>query len=309
MGTATQDREYLKKLTILYVEDDEDTRNLLTIFLQRVAGKLVLSRDGEEGLAAFHSCHPQIIITDIQMPNMDGLTMAGKIRTVDSSVPIVVLTAHEQVDYLKKAINIGAIQYVAKPVDDLKLEETLLTCAHRVMAEEALKYAASTDPLTGLANRRELVARFAAEKSISERHGTVFSVIMVDIDHFKDINDTYGHDAGDHILKSVAGTMKSSIRTEDICGRWGGEEFLLMLPRIGDMDAVTVVAEKLRVAVSSLSMEWSGKKIAVTISLGVGLFKPGQDMETCIHFVDKALYRAKEGGRNRYAIAEYSNSK
>lgn len=299
MNNNTQDHEYLKSLTVLYVEDDEDARKLFTVFLKRITGVLITADDGKEGLAAYHAHHPHIIITDIQMPNMDGITMAREIRALNKSVPIIILTAFEEVDYLKSSINIGVDNYITKPVDGNKLNEILLSCAHRLLAEETLQYAASTDALTGLVNRRELISQFNAEKSKSERHGTPFSIIIADIDHFKMVNDTFGHIAGDRILKGVAHTLKSAVRVEDICGRWGGEEFLLILPET-DLQAAAAVAEKLLSAVRNLDTIWEGKHISVTISMGVGQFSPGLDMDQCIHQVDEALYRAKTNGRNRF---------
>lgn len=303
MNATSQDEEYLRHLTVLYVEDDEDAREQFIVFLKRITGVLLTANDGEQGLAAYHEHHPHIIITDIQMPNLDGLSMVREIRKLDKTVCIIVLTAFEQVDYLKASINMGVNKYVTKPVNGLQLHETLLECAHVLLAEEALKNAASTDLLTGLPNRREIANRFNAERSASERHGTPLSLIMVDIDHFKQVNDTFGHGAGDKVLKRVAEAMRSSIRIEDFCGRWGGEEFLLLLPRTA-IDSAAVVAEKLRLMVSSLVTEWDGEKISVTISLGVAQFHPDQDMDTCTECADKALYKAKTGGRNRYALAE-----
>ncbi|HOC58379.1 MAG TPA: diguanylate cyclase [Smithellaceae bacterium] len=296
------DEEYMKGLTVLYVEDDEDARKLHTVFLKCIVGNLITAKDGWEGLAAYHAHHPKIIITDIQMPNMDGITMAGEIRKLDKSSHIVVLTAFEEVEYLKNSINIGVDKYVTKPVEKDKLHEILLECAHRLLAEETLQYAAATDSLTGLVNRRELIKQFQVEKSKSERHGTSLAVMMADIDHFKEVNDIYGHNAGDRILKGVSHTIRSSLRVEDICGRWGGEEFLLILPET-DLSAAASVAEKLLMAVRNLSTPWEGKNISVTISLGVNQFVRGMDMETCIGRADEALYRAKAGGRNRFEMA------
>ena len=303
MNSDSNAREYLKGLTVLYVEDDDDTREQFSKFLTRIAGTVIIAKNGAEGLAAYHAHHPRIIITDIQMPVMDGLGMTREIRKSDTSACIIVLTAYEQVDYLKTSINVGVTRYVTKPVDGMTLHETLLECAHSLMAEDALKNAAFTDPLTGLLNRRETIHRFNSEKSASERHGTPLSIIIADIDHFKKINDSFGHNAGDKILKSVADTLSSLIRSEDICGRWGGEEFLLILPRIY-VKAAAMVAEKLRLAVSRQATEWQGDMLTVTISLGVGAFKPGKDLESCIHLADAALYRSKANGRNRYTIAE-----
>lgn len=302
MNACTPDQEYLKSLTVLYVEDEEDAREQFTQFLRRIVGMLIVARDGAEGLEAYHSHHPHIIITDIQMPNMDGLTMAREIRHSDRNVQILLLTAFEDVDYLKRSINVGVDKYVTKPVNGFQLHETLLECAHSLLAEEALQCAARTDHLTGIANRWEFMSRFTSEKGRAERHGTPLSIIIADIDHFKSVNDTFGHNAGDRVLRSVANAISSSIRVEDTCGRWGGEEFLLLLPDT-NLDAAATVAEKLRQAVSELVIPWEGESIAITMSMGVGQFRPGMTLDECIQPADHALYRAKTGGRNRVELA------
>jgi two-component system, cell cycle response regulator len=302
MNADTMDQEYLKSLTVLYVEDEDDAREQFSLFLKRLVGALITAKDGAEGLAAYHAHHPHIIITDIRMPNMDGLAMAREIRKSGRREQIVLLTAFEQVDYLKRSINIGVDKYVTKPVNGFQLHKILLECAHSLMAEETLQCAARTDHLTGLANRWELMSRFNSEKGRSERHGIPFTIIIADIDLFKNINDTFGHIAGDRVLKGVSDTITALIRVEDVCGRWGGEEFLLILPNTA-LDAAVIVAEKLRYAVSELAIEWEDRKIAVTISMGVGAFKPGMGMNECIQPVDSALYHAKNAGRNRVELA------
>ncbi len=302
MITDTQDQEYLKTLTVLYVEDEEDTREQFKQFLARLAGRLITAENGAEGLAACHEHHPDIIITDIQMPVMDGLEMVQELRILDASIPIIVLTAFEQIDYLKRSINLGVNKYLSKPVNGFELRDTLLDCAHILREKMLVEAAARIDLLTGLANRREIMARFHAEKARLERNSTLLSIIIADIDHFKRVNDSFGHLAGDQVLKDVATTLASNIRAVDICGRWGGEEFILLLPETSLDDAV-LVAEKLRVAVSSITSIWKNSAIRTTISLGVGMLLPGMDIEESTDLVDKALYRAKKGGRNRVEVA------
>ena len=303
MISAMSDQEYLKQITLLYVEDEEDARHQFTLFLQRLVGRLIVAENGAEGLAAYLEHRPQIIITDILMPVMDGLVMAQGIRDSDRTVQIIVLTAFEQLDYLKKSINIGVNKYVTKPVNGFQLHTTLLECITELRAHEQLASAARTDLLTGLANRRELEMRFEAERGRAVRYVIPFSVIIADIDHFKKINDTWSHLAGDRVLKAVADTFAGCIRAEDCCGRWGGEEFLLLLADT-DLAAAAIVAEKLRLAVNSLTTRWEGEQLQVTVSMGVSAFSPGMSMEECIKLADEAMYQAKAAGRNRVSVAE-----
>lgn len=302
----TEDRTaqtYLKQLTVLYVEDEEDARQQFAQFLQRLVGRLIVATNGAEGLSAFIEHRPRIIITDILMPVMDGLVMSQEIREIDRNVQIIVLTAFEQLDYLKSSINIGVNKYITKPVNGFQLHAAMLECVVELQAHEKLDAAARTDQLTGLANRRELEIRFEAEKGRAMRYSAPFSVIIADIDYFKKINDTYSHLAGDLILKRVAETFNSCIRIEDCCGRWGGEEFLLLLAGT-DRDDAAIVAEKLRAAVAGLTTEWQGEMLRVTVSLGVTGFRLGMSIDECIRQADEAMYRAKAGGRNRVELAE-----
>ena len=165
-----------------------------------------------------------------------------------------------------------------------------------------LELMARTDLLTGLANRWEMMARLESEKSRAERHGTTFSVLVGDIDHFKAVNDSHGHLAGDRVLRAIAETLRSNIRTEDTCSRWGGEEFLLILPET-DQHNAGAVAEKLLAEVRGTTVVWEGRELGVTMSIGCGGFTPGMSIDDCITLADDALYRAKAAGRDRFAVA------
>lgn len=163
-----------------------------------------------------------------------------------------------------------------------------------------------TDILTGLANRMEMLSQLEIEQKRSERHNKTFSLILGDLDHFKQINDTYGHLAGDRVLRQVAAQFRSNLRTEDVCARWGGEEFMILLPETPLEQAVTV-AEKLAAAVREKEITWDQQTITVTISFGVGEFQAGNGTSTIDEFiqqVDNALYAAKHAGRNRVKVAE-----
>jgi len=162
MTVSKQDQDYLKTLTVLFVEDDEDARDQFTEFLTRPVGKLITAVNGAEGLEAFRRYRPQIVVTDIQMPVMDGLAMSMEIRDVDPAVPIIVVTAFEQVNYLRRAINIGIDKYVTKPVNSYLLYECLLDCAHRLRAEEQLKLQRQREIESAQSRQAEIVRELAA---------------------------------------------------------------------------------------------------------------------------------------------------
>jgi len=163
---------------------------------------------------------------------------------------------------------------------------------------QRLELLARTDVLTGLANRWEMTSRLEIEESRVKRHGSVFAIILSDIDHFKDVNDTHGHAAGDLVLRRVAQAMREALRAEDLCARWGGEEFLILLPETRLAQA-KVVAEKLGELVSGSEAVWEGKTIRVTMSSGVAEIGPDSSVDAGVKLVDDALYAAKARGRNQ----------
>ncbi len=182
----------------------------------------------------------------------------------------------------------------------------------RQMAQ-ALHAASQTDPLTELPNRRHMVDRLEAELCRVGRNGGGsgsdagsgcggFALIMLDIDHFKEVNDAFGHAAGDHVLVEAAGLLRRNLRGHDLCARWGGEEFLILLPDTDQIQA-EAVAEKLRGLIAHQPIIHQGHSIAVTLSLGVAAYRPGRNADDCIQAADDALYIAKRAGRNRWATA------
>lgn len=169
----------------------------------------------------------------------------------------------------------------------------------------ALHAASQTDPLTELPNRRHMVDRLEAELCRIGRNGDGsggFALIMLDIDHFKEVNDAFGHAAGDHVLVEAAGLLRRNLRGHDLCARWGGEEFLILLPDTDQIQA-EAVAEKLRGLIAHQPIAHQGHSIAITLSLGVAAYRPGRTADDCIQAADDALYIAKRAGRNRWAAA------
>ena len=166
-----------------------------------------------------------------------------------------------------------------------------------------LEVTASTDLLTGLANRWKIMEQLQSEHSRAERHGGSFSVLIADLDHFKIVNDTYGHLAGDRVLKAIADCLRRELRAEDFCGRWGGEEFLIILPETG-LQQAALVAEKLLAAIRQTKVLWEDKGLSVTMSFGLGCFSRGMSLDGCIKLADDALFVAKKQGRDRYFAAQ-----
>jgi diguanylate cyclase (GGDEF)-like protein len=163
---------------------------------------------------------------------------------------------------------------------------------------ESLQRASRTDVLTGLPNRRAMMEELEAERARTVREGTPMAVLMVDVDHFKRVNDTFGHEAGDRVLQGLATTLKEALRVSDVCARWGGEEFLVLLPST-DRTGALEVGEKLRKAAGAL-LVWAGEaRISVGLSVGAALLEPGQTLDTLLSRADAAMYEAKRQGRDR----------
>ncbi|HUX11691.1 MAG TPA: diguanylate cyclase [Spirochaetia bacterium] len=164
-----------------------------------------------------------------------------------------------------------------------------------------LNEVARTDYLTGLSNRRDMFEKTSAELSRVRRHGDSFSLLLADIDSFKAFNDTYGHEAGDEVIRAVARSLKSNLRMEDLCSRWGGEEFLIGLPSV-DADRAQQAAEKLRIGVESLVIEYRGERLRATVSVGVARYVPGIDIDALVRHADQAMLQAKRAGKNRVTV-------
>lgn len=420
------DARYLQHISVLYVEDDPAIREGLSRFLRRRVGSLYLGENGQEGLEAFKTNRPDLIVTDIRMPVMDGLTMAEKIRELDREIPIVITTAFNDEEYFLKAIDIGIDKYIKKPINNKEFMDVLGKVARVVSQQKELdeknelikiildnsphhmmildgetpvyfnkslldyvgcesveeflevhenmnkflvtkeesfykdktfcqwvcevrdhpeeeyivymhkeselkseagayavdvnpvpesnKYLVSfsditkieeqrriyhemaiKDPLTGIFNRQKFGEALEDEVERAARYHQHLALIMFDIDRFKNVNDTYGHQAGDYILQGVVNTVQQHIRKLDIFARYGGEEFVVLAPET-TLEGAGALAEKLREIIADSEFQYVGK---LTCSFGVSGYRDGEKPDQFIKRADDALYAAKNAGRNR----------
>ncbi len=318
----------MKKLpiTVLYVEDEHIILQSVKEMLEGRVRKLFLATNGKEALELFQEHLPDVIITDIKMPGIDGLDLLRKVKSIKPDTKLVILTAFGKKNYLMDAISLGVDKFILKPVEEesylnelsdlaqtIKLEKQLkLEEEKRIRAQEKLEEAnkrlsrlARTDPLTGLSNRRDIYDKLDYEIKRFERNDKSFSIAIGDIDGFKDINDNFGHDAGDFVLFSIAHHMRSILRKQDMVGRWGGEEFIFIFPET-NAEGAAIVAEKVRQAVAEKIMTYKENKITITITIGVATFNEMQPITDCIKKADTALYEGKKKGKN--CVAVYSKS-
>ena len=438
------DTAWLKGLHLLYVEDDEGIRSQLEQFLRRRVQSVLTARDGREGLALFAAHRPDVVITDLLMPNMNGLDMTEAILKINPRTPVIITTAFNEIDYLLKAIDLGVEAYVIKPINTEQLLRNLLKCARNLSFEVAyrednallrlilsslneavfiinaetkqitycnqtaeilfgyaqqemlgqtagmlhvdgvqfermfaeilnacaasgryecqgrmlrkngevfccehlvrpivcdsageplhlicvvrditlqkraedillehqaqLNFLANHDPLTGLDNRRCFQDQLKNALARTRRLKTRLAILFLDLDGFKSVNDRFGHELGDHLLKSVAERLSSNVREQDVLGRFGGDEFVLIIEDAMDVAATVQVAEKLIRALAE-PFEIRGHRLQIGSSVGISVFPSlaqteNEDAETLIHRADQAMYMAKRQGGNSFSLYE-----
>lgn len=298
---------------ILIAEDDAVTRMLLKKTLIKEGHEVVSVKNGQKAFDLFQERFFPIILTDWMMPEMDGLELCRAIRkrVNPGYVFIVLLTAKDSHDNIITGLEAGADEYLTKPFNRAELIARLNTGKRFLEQDRALRKAneeirilSITDPLTGCSNRGCLNKRLPQEIQRAGRYNRPLSIVMCDIDHFKKVNDTYGHQAGDTVLKEFSNRINDSIRDKvDLLARYGGEEFLVTLPET-DLDGALNLAERLRRVISEKKFDIETKKIKITASFGVAGFdsyNAGDEIsfDTLINRADKYLYQAKNEGRDR----------
>jgi len=302
--------------SVLIIDDSDNVRDLIIRTLSEVAlfDHYHQARDGIEGIKSLIYAKVDLIICDLEMPRMDGFKVMSLVNSRQDlrDIPIIMLTGREDRDLKIKGLEQGACDYVTKPFDAgelvarVKVQLKIKALQDELKkSNELLKELSNTDPLTNLNNRRYLTKALHSELLRAERTGDCLSLIILDIDNFKKINDTYGHQNGDKVLSSIAEVTQTHLRCYDIAARYGGEEFVLVLPGTSLIGGEEV-AERLREEVEAISFAPPMDKLTVTISLGVALFPSPlvDDMESLIRQADEALYRAKQNGRNRVETME-----
>jgi two-component system, cell cycle response regulator len=301
---------------ILIVDDHEDNVEVIRARLEASGYQIESAADGIEALDRVRQSPPDLILLDVMMPHIDGIEVARRIKADESLpfLPIIMQTALDTVQHKVEGLGAGADDYVTKPINFAELEarvksmlrikllqdELARTNEHLARANAELQRVAVTDALTGLHNRRNVETLLHDMFEHSIRLNEPLACAMFDIDHFKSVNDTHGHQAGDVVLQQLAEILESTAREIDKVGRYGGEEFIALLPGAGLDDAVTF-AERTRQQVESHTFTFEGGSLRRTISGGVAAFPHPRvaHCEALVKAADDALYVAKELGRNR----------
>jgi diguanylate cyclase (GGDEF)-like protein len=299
-------------MRVLVADDDSVTRLLLKVSLERWKYEVILAEDGTQALKAlFEEDAPKIAILDWVMPGKDGIDICRELRKRGSGPYIycLLLTSKADKEDLLKGLEAGADDYLVKPFDPLELKARLWS-GQRILAlqdglvaaRDGMLYQATHDALTGVWNRVAILNALQRELNRSLREENPLSVIMVDLDHFKQVNDRWGHQTGDDVLRDVTKRMESVLRPYDVLGRYGGEEFVVIVPGC-DGNTALDLAERLRGAVNARPVLTSNGSLSITLSLGVSSLSKGLTSELLLQRADEALYAAKRAGRNRSQAA------
>ena len=308
-------------MKILIAEDDAVSRTILRRAVEKLGHECLAAADGEEAWGLYKE-NPDldVIISDWMMPGVDGLELCRRVRGDDRDgyTYFIFLTALGDREHLLQGLEAGADDYLSKPLDRDELGMRLtsamrVTDLHRRLAfqngeleklNRMLFEQSRQDPLTSLGNRLRLREDLQVLQSRTERYGHSYAVVLCDVDFFKAYNDRYGHLAGDDVLRRVAATISSDLRTGDTAYRYGGEEFLVVLPE-QDAEAAAAITDRLRQAVEGLGIPHAdgGPGGVLTISAGVAVSTGAGDTDGLLKAADEALYAAKSGGRNRVARA------
>lgn len=308
-----------KKGFILAVDDVPHNLQVLGNILGNENYKIAAASNGKQALEILNKIRPDLILLDVMMPELDGFETCRKLREAPHTrdIPIIFLTARSDVVDIIMGFELGAVDYITKPFYGPELLARVKLHLELKWAREALiqknsdlnelktqlEMAALTDPLTQLPNRRAILEKLSREHARFLRHNRSFSLVLGDVDNFKEFNDQYGHQCGDFVLVSLARLMAGHLRKEDCVARWGGEEFLFLLPETG-LEGGRIMAEKIREAIAEKKFYYNEFPLNITITFGVSVFDDGEDIDIDgkIRSVDMAMYKGKQQGKNCVVI-------
>lgn len=302
------------KKTVLVIDDSDTLREEILRTLKGVSlfDVYLEAGDGLDGFKVLLNNRVDLVLCDLEMPRMDGFRFLSMMRAREEfqDLPVIILTGREDRETKIRGLEQGASDFVTKPFDTGELVARVRVQLKMKGLQDELKRSnemlrtlSITDPLTHLHNRRHLMEMVDKEFQRSSRKGAPLSLVILDIDYFKKINDTYGHQEGDRVLTILADIVRRRLRSYDLAARYGGEEFVLLLPETPVHEALSI-AERLRLEVQEHVFEGSLAGLVITISLGVATYPSSrvESIDSLFRQADEALYRAKQGGRNRVEL-------
>ena len=298
----------MNEFSLLYVEDDSLTQKIVNSVFSKYFKKIYMASNGIEGLALYKSKLPDIVLADISMPKMNGLEMCQKIKECNPQQHIILFTGYNEIEYFSKAIDLKIDKYIMKPLNSKQVFEVfeevisdLEKEKEQAVYQKDLEFSSSHDVLTGLGNRKLFFTRLKPLIMHSHREGRAVAILSMDLNKFKPINDTYGHDAGDLVLKTVARYLEKSLRKSDIVSRFGGDEFVIAVGFLNEYNHILKFLERLEESFLKpiIYRDDDGVKHTIPISFSMGItfsaaFDSTLSADTFLRQADKAMYKAKE---------------
>ncbi|NET01957.1 MAG: diguanylate cyclase [Sphaerospermopsis sp. SIO1G1] len=300
---------------ILVVDDVTMNLQVMANILDKEGYEVTLVSNGYQAIKRVYSAKPDLILLDLMMPEIDGLEVCETITSNPDfqDIPIIFLSASHEKSHLLTAFEKGAVDYITKPFNTLELlarvkmhielkysrQKLKQLLEEQIALVQELERLANTDALTGIWNRRYLFMIATQEMNRSQRYNFAFSILLIDIDNFKKVNDTYGHSIGDEVIIFMTKIVQENLRLPDCFGRFGGEEFVILLPET-DEDEAYIVAERIRTNIQNQYLQIADYKISITISIGISSYCLGdKNIDIILKRADHSLYQAKNQGRNR----------
>jgi two-component system cell cycle response regulator len=297
---------------ILLAEDSSVVRAMVRQVLETAGYRVAEAENGEVAFAMIHRHRPDVALLNVEMPVLDGHQLLTRMKAdpTIADIPVIFLTGRTSTAEIVEGLRMGAHDYLRKPFEPAELIARVSAAIRIARLQQELtrqnfelEHLSRTDQLTGLANRRHGDERLREEFAVARRHRRDLSALMLDVDHFKSINDRYGHAGGDDVLQEIARRLESALRPGDVAARWGGEEFLVILPNTA-LEQATSVADRILVVMKEHPVSLTDEQQCnVTISIGAATsFEHSPD--DLVRQADDALYRAKRGGRDRVCVAQ-----
>lgn len=295
----------MRPMKVLIIDDDPSSLDLAGQWLKKDNHNLVTAESGEEGLVKASSENPDLILLDVQMPGKNGFQVCEELKnnSLLRNIPVIFVSAADDTREKVKGLDLGAVDYVTKPFDRFELPARVRAALRTKRLQDLLLVYSEIDSLTEVYNRRVLMERLEQEWKRTRRYSTTLSFIMADLDNFKKVNDTYGHPKGDEVLEHVAAVLRKSVRGGDIVGRYGGEEFAVLMVN-ADLINAAAAAGRYRERIENLRFVSRKGDFSVTVSFGVADSRGKSSVNQLIAAADRALYMAKESGRNRVCTAD-----
>lgn len=290
----------MRSMKVLIIDDDGDSLDLAGKLLERDGHEVLTSPDGSAGIRKAASENPDLILLDVEMQGKNGYRICRQLKadTGLRNIPVIFLSSSNDPLEKVKGLDLGAVDYVTKPFDRFELPARVRAALRTKRLQDLLLEHSEIDSLTEIYNRRVLMDRLDQEWGRTRRYSTVMSFIMADIDDFKSVNDIHGHPKGDEVLERVAGVLKNSSRNGDIVGRYGGDEFAVLMIN-ADLKSAALAGERYRRSIEELGFSSRKGAFRVTVSFGVADSRGKKTSRQLVAAADEALYQAKDSGRNR----------